>query len=335
MLKNIYLLLLIISLNAKEALAQIDNYQLTLAWTLQQNQYEGKQQALSRLRLINTGSKPIPARGWSLYFNAVRGFIPEYSQPSGFDITALGGDWFRLSPNKNFSGIKRNGHWDIPLVCRHWLMNKADAPSGFYLVYDSNPGKGYALPPVIIMAPEDPGALRRSPQDNAPEATPAWIYEQNKALSLLPAKQVEGVFPTPARMDLTAEQYIVSAETLISSEMPWKDVAAMLSKKLGNLLGRNPSIAMMPADVHRAGISLRYDQSMTNPESYTLDIDSTRGIIITAGHYGGYDIWYSITPDPDATRHPKAIQGYNYLSGYQRQGRAPIFIPRAPCGYRP
>jgi hexosaminidase len=303
MLKNIYLLLVLFPLSAITGLAQKNHDQLTLAWTLQQNQYEGKQQALSKLRLINTGSKPIPARGWSLYFNAVRGFIPEYTQPSGFDITALGGDWFRLSPNKNFSGIKRNGHWDIPLVCRHWLMNKADAPSGFYLVYDSNPGKGFSLPPVIIMAPEEPAVLRRSPQDNAPEATPAWIYEQNKALSLLPAKQVEGVFPTPAQMDLTDEQYLVSAETLISSDMPWKDVAAMLSKKLGNLLGRNPSIAIMPANVHRAGISLRYDQSMSNPESYTLDIDSTRGIIITAGHYGGmiYGIQSFLTLMPPVT----------------------------------
>jgi len=274
------------SLAAQDKLP-FDPEKLSLAWTLNQNQYDGKQQALATLSLSNLGRQAIPAKGWSLYFNAVRGFIPEYTQASGFDVSALGGDWFRLSPNKNFRGIQRKGQVDIPLVCRHWLMNKADAPSGFYVVFDQQPNKGYPLSGLQVYQQAEAVALKRNPQDNAPEATPAWLYQQNSRLTPLPAEQIIGVFPTPASMEIKPGQYLVTSTTRISTVYEWKSSAESLAKTLGEYTGETLPLAFMPAEVHAPGISLRYDTTIHHPEGYTLVIDGTEGIILTAASFAG------------------------------------------------
>lgn len=260
---------------------------LTLRWELIQNQYDGKSQALAKLRIYNKGKKKVPAQGWALYFNSVRSFHDEYTRPAGWLVEELGGDWFRLVPATGFAGLAPGDSCELPLVSRHWLLNRADAPNGFYVVFEADPGKGHAVRPVQIVPPANPNGLRRTAEDRSGRFTPARVFAQNEGTPLLPGSALRPVFPTPVSLEMQPGNYALNGNTVICAVPQLEREARLLSEQWSTWFGKTASVLVLPAERHQNGISLRLSDTVKNPEGYELRISGAEGIRIEAGAAAG------------------------------------------------
>lgn len=235
---------------------------LALRWELVQNQYDGKSQALAKLRIHNQGKKKVPAAGWALYFNSVRSYKDAYTRPAGWKVEGLGGDWFRLTPTADFAGLAPGDSCELPLVSQHWLLNRADAPNGFYVVFDADPGQGYVTKPVRIVPPANPDLLRRGPEDHAGRVTPAMVFAQNEATPRLPASALRPVFPTPVSLEMQPGHYALDGNTVICAVPSLEREARLLSEQWSTWFGKTAAVLILPAERHHSGISLRLSDKM-------------------------------------------------------------------------
>ncbi|MBE2208526.1 MAG: carbohydate-binding domain-containing protein [Saprospiraceae bacterium] len=260
---------------------------LALRWELVQNQYDGKSQALAKLRIHNQGKKKVPAAGWALYFNSVRSYKDAYTRPAGWKVEELSGDWFRLTPTADFAGLAPGDSCELPLVSQHWLLNRADAPNGFYVVFDADPGQGYATKPVRIVPPANPDLLRRGPEDRAGRVTPAVVFAQNEATPRLPASALRPVFPTPVSLEMQPGHYALDGNIVICAVPSLEREARLLSEQWSTWFGKTAAVLILPAERHHSGISLRLSDKMRDPESYELRIHGSEGVRIEAGGAAG------------------------------------------------
>ncbi len=257
---------------------------LTLEWELIQNQYQGKSLALSKLRLINQGKQALPNTGWALYFNFVRPVKPEYSRPFGLEVEHLSGDWFRCKPLPGFPGVQAGRKYEIDLVADLWLLNKTDAPNGFYVVFDAQPEKGYALAPVKVVSPAHAERLLRGPEDKAPPATPQWVFSQNASTPDLPLDSLRPIFPTPAWFEYQKGAYLLKSNVVINADSAFQQEAEWLVKALSPLLDKSE---IRVGYSHQPGIRLKMSSIPIPPECYRLEISEEFGIVISASSPAG------------------------------------------------
>ncbi|MCC6461532.1 MAG: carbohydate-binding domain-containing protein, partial [Saprospiraceae bacterium] len=265
--------------------------ELRVEWELLQNQYQGKSQTLSKLRLHNSGKTRIPAKGWSLYFNFVRPILPESSRAQGFSVEQLSGDWFRMQALDNFSSIAPGAKLELDWVSEAWLINRTDAPIGFYVVFDSNPEKGYPLEPVTIVPPARPDLMRRSAEDQKLPATAVELFQKNESTTDIPAANLPPIFPTPVSLDKQAGADIIEGNTPISAEPEFLREAELLAASWPIWFGKNTQ-ANTGRNEHPVGISLRKSAAVLHPEGYTLAISADKGVVISAATPAG--IFYGI-----------------------------------------
>ncbi len=264
---------------------------LQLEWQLIQNQYQGKSQTLSRLTLYNSGGKKIPGAGWSLYFNFVRSIDEKSAQAAGFDIEQLSGDWFRMRPRAGFAGIDAGKRVAVDWVSELWLLNRTDAPNGFYLVFDNEPEKGHSTGAFTILPPERPEVLLRSAEDKTPPATPERIYRQNEATTRLPAAGLQPVFPTPAYLQMQTGSFTLDGNTAIHADPAFAREAQLLAEDWPVLFGKKARLETSP-DKHAPGIALRQTGDITEPEGYRMHITPGEGVVLSAATPAG--MFYAI-----------------------------------------
>ncbi len=261
-----------------------DPADLRLEWQLIQNQYQGKSLSLTKLSLSNEGKKALPRSGWALYFNFVRPVVAEFSRPFGLEAEHLGGDWFRFKLLPTFPGIPGGGKYEVDLVADLWLLNKTDAPNGFYVAFDSDPEKGYALSPTKIVPPTQPERLATGPEDKAPAMTPGLAYHQNESTLNIPIDSLRPIFPTPAWFEYQKGAYLLKPSVEINTDPAFKQEAEWLAKALTPLLDKSE---IRVGSARRSGISLKMSSIPIPPECYRLEISEELGIVISASSPAG------------------------------------------------
>ena len=55
-----------------------------------------------------------------------------------------------MKPSSKFKGIKVNKSVDFPYFTQGTVLNLTAAPMGFYIVWDSNPDKGYSIKNYVL-----------------------------------------------------------------------------------------------------------------------------------------------------------------------------------------
>jgi hexosaminidase len=273
----------LLPLNAQNKLP-FDPANLRLEWQLVQNQYQGKSLSLTRLSLSNDGKKALPRSGWTLYFNFVRPVVAEFSRPFGLEAEHLGGDWFRFKLLPKFPGIPAGGKYEVDLVADLWLMNKTDAPNGFYVVFDDDPEKGYALTPPKLVSPTHPELLATGSEDKTPAMTPELAYRQNEATINIPTDSLKPIFPTPASFEYKKGAFLLKSDLVINTDPALKPEADWLAKTLTPLLDKsNIKVGMGK----RPGIRLKLAAMPNTAEWYHLEISEEFGIVISASSHSG------------------------------------------------
>ncbi len=228
----------------------------------------------SVLTLANAGMKEFPAIGWKLFFNV--GSLKTVDSAVA-TIKQLNGDLFYLEPGPAFKPLPPGTSTTID-VLGNIIRNKTDFPSGFYLVDDKTPGKGFSVAVEI-----KPGTHF----EKANQLLAAKIFDQNAIIKPVPGEKLVKIFPTPVSYQEKGDPFLLDGEVSIITDNEFKREAALLADELATLIGKKPGIQTQGTG---KAIFLRKNQTIA-AEGYELSINPER-VQITAS--SGAGIFYGI-----------------------------------------
>ncbi|WP_258138486.1 family 20 glycosylhydrolase [Mucilaginibacter phenanthrenivorans] len=281
---------------------KFNTHDLSITWEALQNDYQGKAQALNAITITNNGKTTFPATGWKMYFNSAR-LIAEQAVTGNATIKFVNGDLFSLTPTATFGDIKPGQSVRVEFIDEDPVITVTDGPEGFYVVWDTQPDKGYNTGAFIIkpFKPNYKGLI-----------TPAIIYDLNKNITDVPEAQLTKVFPTPVSYKETGGFFTLHNRVWITSHSS-VDQTDYLAEQLAILFGK--SILPAPSEIKKRP-KIGYDIFLQigpeiKPGGYELHVSPT-GITINASDSTG--MFYGIQSlktliSPSAWAHPqKEIQ---------------------------
>ncbi len=232
--------------------------------------------------LTNRDKKPLPANGWSIYYNALHGANPG-SVGSGFTIEDLTGELHRLVPS-GFAGLAPGASVRIPYIT-DLLLNRSFAPQGPYIVFDTAKDVGIGLTDYVA-APFE----RRV-------ATPEQQFALDSLTRVIPAAELPPVFPTPVEVTKGTGRLRLSALPAVIASDALKNETAFATEYL------RPYFSSAKTG---SGAALRLEvgpvAGQTAPEAYSLVVDSGQGIRVVgvspAGVFYGLQTLRSVLPAP-------------------------------------
>lgn len=260
---------------------------LEVSWELVDNFHNKKAQYLSAFTLTNTGSQPLPAEGWKLYYNHSEHFDPA-SVSGGFTIEHMNGDLLRLSPGRAFNGLSPGESIRIGFITYYYALNFTDAPIGLYWVWNSDPDNGIPVTRYTIKPVTDTQEINRGPNDLVPVATPEAVYKENKKIRDIPALELIKVFPTPVKYRETGSEFVLNPDIPIQYDASFENEANYLSNEWEKIFGQKPAITAA-SDVD--GKKIQLTKGDTKDEGYRLDV-TPESIVISAPDAAG--IFYGI-----------------------------------------
>jgi hexosaminidase len=231
----------------------------------------------SVLIISNNGKQTLPATGWSIFFNSrpmnVAGGDTLFAK-----INHVNGDLFRLVPLKGFAGIKAGSSVKINVLSTE-VKNITDLSSGFYLVWDKAPAKGYNISLTNINPAEQ---VEKTELEIA-----AHAFGQNKLIKDIPLDQLPKIFPTPVSYKERQGIFKLGPEVSIHADNAFIKEAAFFAGELQAILGKKPSLGKSAA---KNAIILEKGSNMVL-ESYKLSV-TPENISITAADPAG--VFYGI-----------------------------------------
>ncbi len=235
-----------------------DGKQLQLRWEKQ----------TTRVSLTNLGSAPLPAQGWSIYFNCMECSTAGSAQDK-LTVEHLGGSLYRLRPAPGFGGLAQDQMLAFNSHAPAAVTKIYKAPSGWYLVYDAAPESAQAIADYRLLPQQD-------------LLTPQELYERNAQADVLPAAALPPVFPTPLKLQQgLGALHLEAAPELVAGpglKTEAGTAAAMLRQYWPHGAKRRGTAKLRLAIGKVAGQS--------SPEAYTLDVD-LKGISITGNSAAG------------------------------------------------
>jgi hexosaminidase len=226
----------------------------------------------SVLTITNNGKQTLPAAGWSIYFNS-RPMNVTGSDTLNARINHVNGDLFRLIPLKGFTGLKAGSSVKINVVSTE-VKNITDLSSGFYLVWNKAPSKGYNISNTNITPVEQVEKIETE--------VAAQAFVQNKLIKDIPMDQLPKVFPTPVSYKEGGGIFNLVPEVTIIADDEFAKEAAFFADELLAILGKKPIHAKAST---KNSIVLMKGKVM-GAESYKLSVTPER-ILITADDPAG------------------------------------------------
>ena len=273
-------LLLFLLVSVISAFAQgTPDYKLRVEWKPMENNYEGKNQSLSVLSIINDSDIDLPPNGWALYFNYSGSFPKPDSR--GLSISYINGDLYKIEPNPASDGIAAKASINYQMVRAGSIENITMNPQGFYLVLDKEPNKAIA---VAASYPDpDKAFLDKLASAANSWMNPANVFYRNATVKDIPAEQLVKVFPGPVSYNTGSGEFSLYAGTRIYAEPDFAKEAAYLSSELGKILFLKPGIVKLVP----TGNSIVLQKNMRIvPEGYSLKV-SPNGVVISASTPAG------------------------------------------------
>lgn len=268
----VYLLLLFPAFAQAQKKSPFLPEKINLDWKLVSNNHEGKDQYLATLRISNTNPKaPLPASGWTIYFNALRD-MAQKDVGEGLMMEHIHGDLFRLWPTAAFKGIEPGKSITLHCLSNDWAFNRSDAPCGFYWVWDNAPETSYNITSLTIAQPEDINKFNRFPGQKNDQITPEMVFEQNKNIENIPLASLPLIFPTPQSCVKGTGSFEISPQTVIIANTTFAKEAAFLAESLSKLTGTALTIQK---NASKNAIQFLDDAQQSSPEGYRLNVTST------------------------------------------------------------
>ncbi|SFF96322.1 hexosaminidase [Duganella sp. CF458] len=229
-----------------------------------------------RLEIRNQDRHPLPAQGWSIYFNCIECAVagPLAGQLA---IDELGGDLYRLRPAPGFGGLAPGEALDAAYRASSADAKVYRAPSGLYLVYETMPDKAQAIRDYQLLPLPRPDQLEQGQAVTAQD-----LYQRNAQTVALPAEALPPIFPTPLQLQKgTGVLHLASAPAIVAGD-GLKNEAGVADSLLKQYLPANAPQASSAT----LRLSLGPVAGQASPEAYTLAVDAA-GITITGNSAAG------------------------------------------------
>jgi hexosaminidase len=237
--------------------------------------------------LTNHDTRPLPAKGWAIYFNALLGRTPGTEQ-GGIVIEKVVGELYRMVPTPAFPGLPPGQ--SAQFEYRTGLIgNVTQAPVGPYIVFDDAPAKGHAITQYKVLPFERPDQQGRAPRVMTPDA----LYERNAAIADLPAGSLPPILPTPVSLEMKSGTLrlagvpAIAAPPELSSEAAL--AAAYLAPRFAGAVDKTRTLTLEVGTVSGQG----------SPEAYELTVDPAGIRIVgnsSAGVFCGLQSLRSLLP---------------------------------------
>ncbi|HEX9185450.1 MAG TPA: family 20 glycosylhydrolase, partial [Vicinamibacteria bacterium] len=253
---------------------------LELRWELKEDVFRGPEDggaARVAFTLTNRDTKPLPARGWAIYFSALH--VPrEGSARGGAAIVNVTGDLWRLAPAAGFPELAPGRSVEIEYLT-HLLTNNSLAPRGPYVVFDDAPAKGHALRYTAVPF-ERPPQAGRDPR----LVTPERQFELDSAAHDVPFSALPPVFPTPSLLERREGSLSLAVPPVVRAAPELATEAGFAAELL------RPHFARVKAG-GGAATALHLEtgpvEGQASPEAYELVVDPLGGVRITGRSAAG------------------------------------------------
>ena len=266
---------------------------LQIDWKLITNNFNGKDQYQFSFTLTNTSKKSIlPPSGWTIYYNANREIV-DSNLTGPLKSFRIHGDLFYLKPAAGFKGLKSGESISVDGIGDAWAFNISDAPAGYYLVWDNDLKKAYAINKTTATPPADINKFKRSPNQVNDQVTPEMVFEQNATIKDLPTQDLPVIFPTPLSYQAKDGKFILSSATAIQADPVFSNEAALLKEELESFT----SFKFNTNKNYTNTILLSLDKTLPT-EAYTLSVSNNQ-IKISASQPIG--IFYALQSLKSAT----------------------------------
>lgn len=279
-MRRVIILLLVaaVNLNAfafKTDAPKFDPKNLRITWEVVDNNYQNKGQALTAIIITNKGKMSLPASGWKFYFNSSRNFVAD-AVSGNARIEPINGDLYSITPNSNFAAIKPGTSARIDYICESPVVNFTDAIEGPYLVWDNEPGKGYALGEFTVKPfnPTYQGLI-----------TSEILYNQNRIIRDIPGAQLQKIVPTPLTYQENSGTLVITNAISIESDPLFENEKRYFITGIEKLLG-----SKLKATATGKKIIFKKDATL-GAEAYKLNI-TPDAMTITAATPAG--LFYGI-----------------------------------------
>ena len=274
-----YVLAMVLLALAADPIAAQPSLQLT--WRHEEDVVEGpehKEVARVAFTLTNRGAKPLPVRGWAIYFDALHEPIAG-SMQGDFTVERVTGGFQRLTPRPAFAGLAPGQ--SVQIEYRTGLITDISfAPVGPYVVFDDVPGKGQPLA-YSALPFERPAQASRDKRVVTPQAQ----FALDSLVKDIEAESLPLVFPTPVSV-AKREGELDSAVFPAIAAGP--DLQAESRLAAGYLA---PHLPGPEASTNGAPSARRLQtgrvEGHDSPEAYELVVDPATGIRVVGNSAAG------------------------------------------------
>lgn len=259
------------------------NEDIAISWGVIENYYESKFEFKSILTITNNGNTPLPKEKWNIYFSFCPGRqLVRLEKGLGLlKLKQISGDFFKLSPDVDFKTLKKGESVSVEIIGTDWAISEADAPNGFYIVWENNEGEEkepITLSNYNIMPFTSEKQTNRFDGDLKIVPTATTVFEKYKKTKVLEKSNISPITPSPINYSQNESTFILSSKTPIFYSADLKNEANYIKEKLDILLKGNIVVNEGNNTDVAKGISLKIgtvNDFKSGDEAYTLSIDES------------------------------------------------------------
>jgi hexosaminidase len=266
---------------------------LQLRWELKADVFRGPTDegaARQAFTLTNRDTKPLPPRGWAIYFDELVEPLPGTVQ-GGVSIERVSGELQRIVPGPAFAGLAPGASVTIEYLTP-LITNMSSAPLAPYIVFDSAPDRGHPLKDYVAVPFERPPQQGHDPR----VVTPEEQYALDAATRDLADEDLPPLFPTPVSVRKGEGELRLAALPTISVAPELQAEAVFAADYLRPFLARSAPRTEAP----RLRLEIGRVEGQDSPEAYELVVDPKDGIRIRgnspAGVFYGLQSLRSLLP---------------------------------------
>lgn len=259
---------------------------LQLRWALDRNVFPADKpwgQGQAHFQLTNTGSQPLPAQGWALYFNCISGVALGEPVQGPFRFEQVTGTLYRLRPTAEFAGLAPGASTQVGFVHGEPMAKPDKAPVGPYLVLDEAPTRGHAIADFQRLPLTTPEQLYKGPNDPEPVVTPQALYRRNAHIQPVADAALPPVFPSPVRASRGAGQlHWAQPPKVLAAPGLAREAAQAQALLAPHFAAKAPVDAARPLRLVLARLP-----GEASPEAHRLVVDAEQGVTLTSPSAAG------------------------------------------------
>ncbi len=264
--------------------SELDNFatEFQLQYALTSNFQDTPSQFSATITLHNLSKLDLQQGNWQLYLHSVRKL--DTMEQQGLKIEHVQGDLHRISPSKNFQGIKSGQQLVVPIKGSPWIVSYTDfMPRAFITAGTLKPAvlkntdteqiADFVAP---FTKPEQQYRYDKPEKDQFVITTTQSRYQDNQASQgqALSTRDIQSrIIPTPKQLSVQRGDVTLQAPWVISFAGQLKNEAVLLQQELQ---AQGISLALSDQEYGDQRIVLSVDAKVGKAEAYRLTVtDST------------------------------------------------------------